>query len=83
VAELRPIWQSVLQRLKPQLDAEAFSTWLAGTVLLALDDQAVVGADNVFVRDELVGHYQTEIAAALAAEIGQPVDVEIVIQGRP
>ncbi len=42
-------------------------------------DIAVVGAPNVFARDEVQRRYVPQIAAALLSELGHAVEVEVVI----
>jgi chromosomal replication initiation ATPase DnaA len=70
----------VLARLQRALPPDQYATWLAPTVLLDhLDDLAVIGAPNVFARDELATTHRAAIERAWEAAVGRPVAVEIVI----
>ncbi len=72
-------WKAVLQHLSDEVPLESFVTWLRPTVLLHLDhDLAVIGAPNVFVRDELET-FRDIITTQLKFERGQTVNVEFVI----
>jgi hypothetical protein len=78
-AELGNTWKAVLERLSDEVPLESFVTWLRPTVLLHLDhDLAVIGAPNVFVRDELE-KFRDTITTQLTLERAQTVNVEFVI----
>ncbi|PLS78843.1 MAG: hypothetical protein CYG59_16330 [Chloroflexi bacterium] len=55
--QIQPVWQSILDHLQQQLPPDIFATWIADTILLALDDQMVVGTPQVFARDVLQSKY--------------------------
>ena len=81
VAMTAQIWHAVLARLRQQLPPPVCATWLQPTALLALSDElAVVGAPNVFVRDELDQRYREAIVTALVDELGRQVSLEFVIE---
>ena len=47
---------------------------------IAVEDQlAIVGATNIFVRQELEGRYVTSITDTLSSILGYPVQVQVVI----
>jgi len=39
----------------------------------------IIAADNVFVRDEVTNRFAGILAEALSAELGRPVEIEVVI----
>jgi hypothetical protein len=73
-------WSAVQERLQEETAAADWHTWIEPLVLLDLGgDTAVVGAPNVFVRDQVAALYAEPLAEALSAELGRPVRVEVVI----
>jgi hypothetical protein len=73
-------WKAILARLAETMTAADVSTWLKQTCLLDItSERAVVGTSNVFVRDHVQEVYSAPLSAALAAELGHPIQVEIVI----
>ncbi len=74
------LWDKVLARLSTLVDLVSWETWLAPTHLLdIIDNIAVVGAPNVFARDEVQRRYVPRLATALSTELGRAVEVEVVI----
>ncbi len=74
------LWAAVQERLRTTVDPGEYATWLEPTRLLEIDgDIAVVGAPNIFVRDEIERRYKAECVAHLAAVIGRPYSLELVI----
>jgi hypothetical protein len=74
------LWDKALARLSTLVDPVSWETWLAPTHLLdIIDNIAVVGAPNVFARDEVQRRYVPQIATALSTELGRAVEVEVVI----
>ena len=74
------LWRNALARLQRQVPADSYATWLSTTELLdIIDDTAIIGTPNVFVRDEVAARYRDDIAAALEQALGKPLAVEIVI----
>lgn len=77
--ELATTWRAVLERLSQDMPPDTFTTWLQPTALLHLDDgRAVIGAPNVFVRDELES-FRDVMTKQLRAEAGQVVNLEFAI----
>lgn len=75
-----PLWSRVLEYLRPQFPASEFTTWLAPTALVELvGDTAVVAVEHIFARETLQAHYHAALMTAVQAVVGQPVEVEIVI----
>lgn len=75
-------WQQALAALGHVLPASEIATWFAEAQLLQFDDgRAVVGVSNIFAREKLATCYQTQIAQALAAHCGRPVQVQIELGG--
>ncbi len=78
--ESAELWVAVLHQLAEQLPWSEFETWLSEAALLELEHgHAVVGAPNVFVREQIEHTYKAAVAAALCAACGRTVEVEVVI----
>ena len=83
-ADLTPKWQQALDLLKLQLPPDKYVTWIQSNNLLLVEKQvAIVGAPNVFVRQEVELHYSKQIAAVLSELYGRPLEVEVVIGTEP
>lgn len=79
-AEVITHWPTILARLAQQVTPDELSTWLGQTTLLdIMDNCAFIGTPNVFVRNHVRDAYTSQMSAALAAELGRPVQVEVVI----
>jgi predicted transcriptional regulator len=72
------LWRTVTTQLMvPPL---AWSTWIAPTRLLVLDeDHAIIGTPNIFVRDEVTDVYRPQLETVLSTCVGHPVRIEVVI----
>jgi hypothetical protein len=78
--EVDPLWVSVRTQVEKQVEQSDFTTWIAPLALLeVLDEIAVIGAPNVFVRNEVTERFSPLIASVLAETVGHFVDVEVVI----
>ena len=76
----KQIWQAALGDLQVQIPRNEFDTWIKQTSLIAVEDQlAIVGATNIFVRQELEGRYVSSITDTLSSILGYPVQVQVVI----
>jgi predicted transcriptional regulator len=76
---LQRTWQDVLHQLQQAVPPDTFTTWLADTRLLALDDRAVVGTPHVFARDMLCATYLPQVQHALAAVLQHAPGVTVVV----
>jgi chromosomal replication initiation ATPase DnaA len=82
VADAPALWQQALDELRRLVGEHALRTWFDATDLLHLDDdRAVIGTPNIFARDHVMTHYQAQIAQALSASCGRPVQVQIELGG--
>ncbi|HZB95454.1 MAG TPA: DnaA N-terminal domain-containing protein [Herpetosiphonaceae bacterium] len=80
--ECGQIWRTVLGRLGHEVAPDEFRTWLTALNMVdIIEGTAIIGTPNVFVRDEVTAKYREQLAAALEAELGRVVAVEIVIAG--
>jgi chromosomal replication initiation ATPase DnaA len=71
----------MLQAALPPAD---FATWLAPSMLLSLERaadhaHAVIGVQNVFVREQVLASYLTPLIQTLVLLLGTPVTVQIEI----
>lgn len=74
------VWRKAQTTLEFQVSAEAYTTWIATLRLLDIVEQsAIIAAPNVFVRNEVRERFDTLIADALRLELGQALEIEIVI----
>jgi hypothetical protein len=73
-------WSAVLDALREDMPYADWRSWIAPLEFLELDgDNAVIGAPNVFVRNEACATYGTRIANALRSAFGRDLKVEVVI----
>jgi hypothetical protein len=73
-------WSAVLDALQKDVPYSDWRSWLAPLELLELDrDTAIIGAPNVFVRNEVSAKYTPSIADALRATFGRDLKVEVAI----
>ncbi len=76
----KQIWQAALGDLQVQIPRNEFDTWIKQTSLVAIEDGlAIVGATNIFVRQELEGRYVAPITQTLSTILGYTVQVRVVI----
>jgi hypothetical protein len=74
------VWRRVQATLAQQISSEAYTTWIAALRLLdVIGKAAIVAAPNVFVRNEVRERFETMIADELAHELGQRLEIEVVI----
>lgn len=73
-------WSGVLARLAQDIAPDEFSVWLSTTTLLdIIDGEVIIGTPNVFVRDQVREVYGTQLVEALEAELGYPIQIDVVI----
>ena len=73
-------WSATLDILQREVDQTDWRSWLAPLQLLDVDgESAVIGAPNVFVRNEASATFAPRIAAALHQTFGRKLNVEVVI----
>lgn len=74
------IWALVLNDLQSQLPGNEFTTWIAESQLLELnEDQAIVGVPNIFAREKVEGCYRDMLCESLSGAMSFPIDVQVVI----
>lgn len=79
---LRAVWQATLDDLAEQVLPTNFARWLAGTSLLSCDGgQAVVGAPNQVVAEQLARRLDPLLCRALAEASGEAVTVRYAVGG--
>ena len=77
---LDTLWQHVLGQLAATVTAADMTTWLRPCRLIEMDDdQAVIAAPLVFVREEVEARFAAMIAATLTAVTGVEREVVVVI----
>lgn len=73
-------WPAIRDRLVSRVPPDDWNTWLAPLALLdIIDGVAVIGAPNLFVRSEVTARFETLLATALAEELGQELQIDLVI----
>ncbi len=73
-------WKAACERLAQELVPVDFATWLAPLqVLDIIDDTVILGAPNVFVRDQVITAYHATLTELIASELRRDVRVEIII----
>lgn len=79
-----PVWRSVLDRARQIIPSSEYLTWLEPTVLLDLTvDRAVVGTANIFAREHVDTEHRALLTDLLTAELGRPLQLDIVIGAGP
>jgi hypothetical protein len=74
------IWTQALAKLRDQISAPAFTTWLKDTKLLAIDGHtAIIGVASQFAVDWLERRLFQAILRSLEQVLDQPVQVEFVV----
>ncbi len=82
--DLCEVWRAVQQKLAATIPSDISSTWLEPCRLVAIDTtdgqlEAMVGAPNVFVRDEIVVYYRNQLERCFSDLLGQSTHVHMVI----
>src|SRR5437764_6953878 len=76
----KQIWQTTIERLKPQVQPAVFTTWFQGTAALSFQDGVfVVGVPSTFAKAHLEGRFIDLIRSILSETIGTPVEVRFVV----
>ena len=79
-AQVTAVWNVARAKLAEVVAPDDFTTWLQPAWLVDIvEDIAVVGTPNVFVRDMLRDTFVDTLAGVLSHEIGRAVQVELVI----
>ena len=74
------LWRAVLERLRGEIPAADYETWLQPARLLLLEnDVAIVGTDNIFAREHILQAHGELLARAFDAERGRATRVDVVI----
>ena len=74
------LWRAVLERLRGEIPAPDYETWLQPARLLLLEnDVAIVGTDNIFAREHILQAHGELLARAFDAERGRATRVDVVI----
>ncbi len=74
------VWTVARAKLAEVMATDDFTIWLQPAWLVDIvEDTAVVGTPNVFVRDMLRDTFITTLADVLSHEIGRAIQVELVI----
>lgn len=74
------LWCAVLERVRGEVARADYETWLVPARLLVLENRvAVVGADNVFAREQIQQAHSEALGRAFAAELGSAIRVDVVI----
>jgi chromosomal replication initiator protein len=81
---LKHLWDSILERVSAQVNAQSFQTWFKPTRLLSCEDgHLIIEGPNPFFVDWLVEHHRDKIELAARETLGEPVSVEFVSPANP
>jgi chromosomal replication initiator protein len=81
---LKHLWDSILERVSAQVNAQSFQTWFKPTRLVSCEDgHLVIEGPNPFFVDWLVEHHRDKIELAARETLGEPVSVEFVSPASP
>lgn len=81
---LKHLWDSILERLSAEVNAQSFQTWFKPTRLVSCEDgHLVIEGPNPFFVDWLVEHHRSKIELAARETLGKPVSVEFVSSAVP
>lgn len=74
------LWEQVCASLQRSLPPKEFDTWFASTGLILEDDLAVIVVPHIFARERISAAYLPALRAALAAVVGRPLEVSLLIE---
>jgi chromosomal replication initiator protein len=74
---LKHLWDSILERVSADVNAQSFQTWFKPTRLLSCENgHLVVEGPNPFFVDWLAEHHRGKIVRAASETLGMPVSLE-------
>ena len=80
----RAIWQRALELLRDSLDRETYETWFAETHAIEIRGGVLhVGVPTVIKLETLRGSYYPQLASAVRAAAGRPMEIELRVAARP
>ncbi|HMO57832.1 MAG TPA: chromosomal replication initiator protein DnaA [Roseiflexaceae bacterium] len=78
------IWNTTLGTLQVQTSRQEFNTWLRRASLLSIDNRvATIGVPNTFYKEGLENRYIGPIREQISAQVGQQIQVRVVITSLP
>src|SRR6516165_1093415 len=73
-------WQKAAGRIRDLLGEMVYETWITPLKLIEMQSRtAVIEAPNLFFRDCISERYRELIEQVFAAELGQPVEAQIIV----
>ena len=77
---VKNVWQRVAGRIRDLLGEMAYETWITPLKLIEMQGPtAVIETPNLFFRDCIIERYRELIEQVFAAELGQPVEAQIIV----
>jgi len=81
---LKHLWDSILERVSAEVNAQSFQTWFKPTRLVSCEDgRLVIEGPNPFFVDWLAEHHRHRIERAARETLGENVSVEFVSSANP
>ncbi|MCX5754042.1 MAG: chromosomal replication initiator protein DnaA [Candidatus Krumholzibacteria bacterium] len=81
---LKHLWDSILERVSTEVNAQSFQTWFKPTRLVSCENgRLVIEGPNPFFVDWLVEHHRQKIERAARETLGEPVSVDFVSPASP
>ncbi len=73
------LWAEILSRLRKEVAAQSFETWLKPTKAVSVTDESItIEVPNKFFKEWLLDHYCEKISARIAEVCGHSLRVEFV-----
>ena len=81
---LKHLWDSILERVSAEVNAQSFQTWFKPTRLVSCENgHLVIEGPNPFFVDWLAEHHRVKIERAARETLGENVSVEFVSPASP
>jgi chromosomal replication initiator protein len=80
----KQIWQTAMERLRPNVSSAVFVTWFQGLTALSYQDGVfVVGVPTTFAKSQMDSRYYELLRPLLVEIIGTDIEMQFVINARP
>ena len=81
---LKHLWDSILERVSAEVNAQSFQTWFKPTRLVSCEGgHLVIEGPNAFFVDWLAEHHLRKLEKAARETLGEPVSIDFVSPANP